>query len=96
MRPPTRLPVAVALAAGVLAATSAWAATSRSPGFKGPKHYNATGIHLFPVALADMNGDGRQDIVVGSEANHTVSILYGQKGGGFSSPHATQRIPRRR
>jgi FG-GAP-like repeat len=79
--------VAAVLAVGVLAATSAWAAGLKSPGFKGPKYYKATGIHLYPVAVADMNGDGRQDIVVGSEANKTVSLLYGKKGGGFTAPH---------
>ncbi len=74
--------VAIALAVGALAATAGWAAT-----LKNPKYYKATGGHLYPVAIADMNGDGRQDIVVGSEKNKTVSILYGKKGGGFTRPH---------
>jgi FG-GAP-like repeat len=83
----TGLCVAGVLAVLTLAATSAWAAGFGSPGFKKPKYYHATGINLYPVAIADMNGDGRRDIVVGSEKNQTVSILYGKKGGGFSAPH---------
>jgi hypothetical protein len=78
---------AIGLAVSVLAAASALAAGFSGSGFKSPKFYPATGINLFPVAIADLNRDGRQDIVVGSEDNGTVSILYGKKGGGFTGPH---------
>jgi hypothetical protein len=55
-------------------------------GFKSPRFFPATGTSLYPVAIADLNRDGRKDIVVGSEDNDTVSILYGKRGG-FKAPH---------
>ena len=36
---------------------------------------------------ADLNGDGRPDLVVGnSNGSDTVSVLVAQPGGGFSAP----------
>lgn len=35
------------------------------------------------IAIADIDGDGRLDIVVGSGSGHSVSILYGRASGGF-------------
>lgn len=68
--------------AGVWAAT-AWA--HNAPAFKAPAFYPATGGSLFPVATGDLNRDGRPDIVVGSEDNDTVSVLYGKRHG-FKAP----------
>lgn len=68
--------------AGVWAAT-AWA--HNPPAFKAPAFFPATGGSLFPVATGDLNRDGRPDIVVGSEDNDTVSVLYGKKHG-FKAP----------
>jgi FG-GAP-like repeat/FG-GAP repeat len=48
-----------------------------------PHFFRATGTSLYPVAVADLDRDGRPDIVVGSEDHQTVSILYGKRGGGF-------------
>ncbi len=38
------------------------------------------------VAVADLNGDGFDDVVLANNLNSTVSILYGNVDGGLSSP----------
>ncbi|MDO7848991.1 FG-GAP-like repeat-containing protein [Hymenobacter sp. M29] len=38
------------------------------------------------AALADVNNDGRLDIVTGNSASNSVSVLLGQAGGGFAAP----------
>ncbi len=42
------------------------------------------GPDLRAVAIADVDGDGRLDIVVGSGQGHSVTVLYGQASGGFT------------
>jgi hypothetical protein len=37
------------------------------------------------VAVADMNGDGRPDIIAASYDDNTVGVLLGQAGGGFAA-----------
>ena len=37
------------------------------------------------VALADVNGDGRPDILTANLYNHTAGVLLGQAGGGFAA-----------
>jgi hypothetical protein len=46
----------------------------------------APGVGPTAAALADFNGDGLLDIVVVGDFGGSVSILFGQADGGFSSP----------
>jgi hypothetical protein len=49
--------------------------------FKPARHLAITGGDPYPVAIADFNRDGRQDIAVGSETNDLVNVLFGKPGG---------------
>ncbi len=75
-------------ATALLLATIVATGAAVGPSTLGPaKLYPATGPFLFRVAVGDLNRDGHQDIVVCSEGNDTVSILYGRKSGnGFKLP----------
>jgi outer membrane protein assembly factor BamB len=44
------------------------------------------GTSTGPVALSDLNRDGRLDLVVGSDLNNVVAVLLGDGLGGFGSP----------
>lgn len=46
----------------------------------------ATGSATYPqgLAVADMNADGRPDVVTANNDNNTISVLLGQAGGGFA------------
>lgn len=45
-----------------------------------------TGDEPSSVAVADLNRDGRQDIVTGDGLDQMVSVLFGDGKGGFSAP----------
>jgi hypothetical protein len=78
---------AAALLAGVCLAGLAVGAFGKDPAsFRAPKLFNVTGENPYPVDIADLNRDGRQDLLVGSEVNGTVSIFYGKKGGLKANP----------
>jgi hypothetical protein len=51
-------------------------------GFEAPLHYPSGArvgalTDLAPVALADLNADGRLDVVIANEYNNNVSVLLG-------------------
>ena len=45
----------------------------------------ATGEHPYDVAIADLNGDGKPDLVTANYADNTVSVLLGNGSGGFTA-----------
>ena len=45
------------------------------------------------VAVADMNGDGNPDIVVGLQQSSKVAVLYGDGNGGFGEPQYIDAMP---
>ena len=45
----------------------------------------ATGEGPVPILSADMNGDGRRDLVVGNDSTKTISVLLGN-GAAFNAP----------
>src|SRR5262245_14090696 len=79
-------------ALAISAATSAVA----SPLFTGPFIIHEAGYAPTIVAVADMNGDGRPDLVVGHyNSPGAVSIMLGAPGGGYAPTHdfATANYP---
>ena len=64
---------AVLLAAAVAAAV----AFAAKPKYQPPVDYQA-GENAYPVAVADLNGDGRLDVATGNEVDDDVSILLGK------------------
>lgn len=75
----TIIDLAVAVQAGVsiLRGSASGAFTAEAPISAGPDPR--------AVAIADVNGDGQPDIVVGSGFGNSVTVLYGQASGGFLS-----------
>ncbi len=60
--------------------------------FQAPRSYNPGGVSTFAVAAADMNGDGKQDLLVTNQCdtnvncnNGSVGVLLGNGDGTFSS-----------
>ncbi|HEY4127698.1 MAG TPA: FG-GAP-like repeat-containing protein [Gammaproteobacteria bacterium] len=50
-----------------------------------PGHFIETGLQSTYLAVADVDGDGLQDLIAGSLANGTVRVLRGNSNGGFGS-----------
>ena len=42
--------------------------------------------------MADVNGDGRPDLIIGSFTSHTVSVLLGKGDGTFTPITPTQGV----
>jgi len=64
----------------------------RSPGL--PAGTFAVGSDPDSVALADVNGDGRLDIVTANYNDNTVSVLLGDGQGNFApDPHSSPGLP---
>ena len=77
--------VSIATVATVLPSgpTTALALPRAAASFRPVVHKAIVGGQPYPIAIADLNLDGRRDIVVGSEINDNVNVLYGRAGGGF-------------
>jgi hypothetical protein len=56
------------------------------------------GRRAYKLVAADLNGDGRADLVVGTEADDSVAVLSGNERGGYTpaagSPYRAGRSPR--
>ena len=46
----------------------------------------STGAEPYSVAVADVNGDGRPDLIVANLGSNTVSVLLGNGNGTFQVP----------
>ncbi len=51
----------------------------------GPRSDNTVGAFPASVAIGDLNGDGRLDLVTTNEGTNTVSVLLGSGSGGFGT-----------
>jgi hypothetical protein len=56
--------------------------------FQAPVAFAAPSSASGTIAVADLNGDGFLDVVVGNQSNASISILLGDGSGGFSSSFA--------
>src|SRR5580765_4215165 len=75
------LPVCVGVGLAFGVASLAAASPPSAPSFAKPTLY-AAGNGPQSVAIGDLNGDGRQDIVTANYDGDSVSVLLG-RGGGF-------------
>ena len=76
------------LAALALLLAAAGAAQGQTPASFGAASSYSTGIgstFTFGVAVADVNGDGRTDIVTFDAVGSRAGVLLGQAGGGFAT-----------
>ena len=55
-------------------------------GFAGSASYSSGGIAPTSVAMADLNGDGKLDLVVANGGTSTVGVLLGNGDGTFEAP----------
>ena len=53
----------------------------------------ATGIHPRSVAVADVNGDGKPDLIVANVGSNTVSVLLNTTAPGRPTPPSPPRRP---
>jgi hypothetical protein len=53
--------------------------------FTSPQTY-ALGLRSSKIVAGDLNGDACPDLAVVHYADHKISVLYGQQGGGFRAP----------
>jgi hypothetical protein len=54
--------------------------------FAAPRRLGTGGAYGASVAVADVNGDGKPDLVVANYYSDTVSVLLGKGGGKFAAP----------
>jgi hypothetical protein len=52
-----------------------------------PQHTFAVGSYPRAVAVADLNGDGKPDLIIANEFDNTVSVLLGNGDGTFQTQH---------
>src|SRR4029077_8207811 len=71
----------------VLLLAPAGASAAPTPvSFSAPTVFATAGFFPFSVAIGDLNGDGRRDLVVPNSGNpSTVSVLLGDGHGGFGA-----------
>jgi hypothetical protein len=53
-------------------------------GFAGVNGPFPVGTMPVAIAMADVNGDGLADLIVGNQGSDNISVLLGNRGGGFS------------
>ncbi len=84
---PARPRPARPLAALALLLAATGAAQAQTPARFAPVSTYPTGFHSFPssVAVADVNGDGRPDLVTANYGTDAVGVLLGLAGGGFAA-----------
>ena len=55
-----------------------------SGGFAAVNAYSTGGVYPFSIAVGDVNGDGRLDLITANIGDNTTGVLLGQAGGGFA------------